>query len=467
MKIVRLTTTDRNALFDNEFQSGLTLKPNSKIALQNLVCESVNNTLTIAEGNDTVEYQLKDGDVNQIKLTHGNFSKSNVNDLFADFQKKLNANLQNVANELGVEWKVRENNQQKVSIQYKRGTYSNFKDSWVLNNTQTGSNNFRSTSASDTATNENNMFLTKIMCRGSGIFRAKIKTLTNSGGPDANQGMFIGLTGTNPNGKTIISDSDLVVGLHARTTTSGYVKIVNGVRTVIGTNPSVDDIMELGIEEGKLICRLYNTSTPNYPGSVLFEETYDGVSNYYPVIVFRGQETNAILNPVAFIETPFEPTTIEENLIEDLGVSAIPTPSPNPSKNFLEFKGVSLSQFLGFNNLRIPVSGTIFKNEVDYIANVKFEPTDISDTFLIEALNLKLDSYDGFSSERRNILSVIPASDETNRILYDSSYPVFIDLNNRNDIEVRNLRFRLLKNDLSPITIRGLAIMTILIEDGN
>ncbi len=467
MKIVRLTTTDNNALFDNEFQSGLTLKPNSKIALQNLVCESVNNTLTINEGNDKIEYQLKDADLNEIKLTHGNFSKSNVDNLFSDIQKKLNANLQNVANELGVEWKVEENQDQKVSIQYKRGTYSNFKDSWVLNNTTTGSNNFRSTSGSDTGTNENNMFLTKIMCRGSGIFRAKIKTLNASVSPDDSQGMIIGLVSTNPDGKTIIPDSDIKFGLHARTTTSPYVKIVDGVRTVLGTNPTVNDVMELGIEEGKLVCRIYNTTTPNYPGTVLFEETYNGTSNYYPLLVFRGQETNTVLNPVAFMETPFNPTTIEDNLIEDLGVSAIPTPSPQPSKNFLEFKGVSLSRFLGFDNLRIPVSGTIFKNEVDYVADNNFEPTDISDTFLIEALNLKLDSYDGFSSERRNILSVIPASDETNRILYDSSYPVFIDLNNRNDIELRNLRFRLLKNDLSPITIRGLAIMTILIQDGN
>lgn len=467
MKIVRLTTTDNNALFDNEFQSGLTLKPNSKIALQNLVCESVNNTLTINEGNDKIEYEIKDGDLNEVKLTHGNFSKSNVNDLFSDFQKKLNANLQNVANELGVEWKVEVNQDQKVSIQYKRGTYSNFKNNWVLNNTQTGSNNFRSTSGSDTPSNENNMYLTKIMCRGSGIFRAKIKTLIDSGGGAGEQGMVIGLTGTNPDGKTIILDSDLKFGLHARTTTTGYGKIVDGVKTIIGTNPSVNDIMEIGIEEGKLVCRIYNTTTPNYPGTVLFEETYNGVSNYYPVIIFNGQETNAVLNPVAFMESPFDTTTIEDSLIEDLGLSAIPVPSPNPSKNFLEFKGVSLSQFLGFDNLRIPVSGTLLKSEVDYIADNNFEPTDISDTFLIEALNLKLDSYDGFSSERRNILSVIPASDETNRILYDSSYPVFIDLNNRNDIELRNLRFRLLKNDLSPITIRGLAIMTILIEDGN
>ena len=467
MKIVRLTTTDNNALFDNEFQSGLTLNPNSKISLQNLVCESVNNTLTINEGNDTIKYQIKDNDINEIKLTHGNFSKSNVKDLFSDIQKKLNANLQNIANELGIEWKVGENQDQKVSIEYKRGTYSNFKDNWVLNNTTTGSNNFRSTSSNDTNTNENNMYLTKRMCRGSGIFRAKIDTLLDSGTGDGRQGFVIALVKNNPDGKTIIQDSEIIFGLHARTATVAYSKIVNGVKTTIATNPTLNDIMELGIEEGKLVCRIYNTTTPNYPGTVLFEENYDNLTSYYPVLIFNGRETNAIAKPVAFIESPFQPTTIEDNLIEDLGIVTIPTPSPQASKNFLEFEGVSLSRFLGFNNLRIPVSGTIFKNEVEYIANNNFEPTDISDTFLIEALNLKLDSYDGFSSERRNILSVIPASDETNRILYDSSYPVFIDLNNRNNIELRNLRFRLLKNDLSPITIRGLAIMTILIQDGN
>ena len=81
MKIVRLTTTDNNALFDNEFQSGLTLKPNSKIALQNLVCESVNNTLTINEGNDKLDLQ---------KVVENNGIRKNQINKYKKLYEKLN-----------------------------------------------------------------------------------------------------------------------------------------------------------------------------------------------------------------------------------------------------------------------------------------------------------------------------------------------------------------------------------------
>ena len=50
--------------------------------------------------------------------------------------------------------------------------------------------------------------------------------------------------------------------------------------------------------------------------------------------------------------------------------------------------------------------------------------------------------------------------------MYDSVYPIFIDVNNAETLSIRNIRCRILNNDLSPVNMLGLATLSILIEDG-
>jgi len=70
---------------------------------------------------------------------------------------------------------------------------------------------------------------------------------------------------------------------------------------------------------------------------------------------------------------------------------------------------------------------------------------------------------------RKNILMTIPVNDNTSGIVeYESSTPIFIDIDNANEINAKNLNFRILRKDFSPI-IQGeqSAIMTILIKKGS
>ena len=61
----------------------------------------------------------------------------------------------------------------------------------------------------------------------------------------------------------------------------------------------------------------------------------------------------------------------------------------------------------------------------------------------------------------------IPVNDNTqNLVEFQTNTPIFIDINNVDTINTRNLNFRILKKDFSPITqSTEMAIMTILIED--
>jgi len=107
-----------------------------------------------------------------------------------------------------------------------------------------------------------------------------------------------------------------------------------------------------------------------------------------------------------------------------------------------------------------------------------------SDNYIVESMSLPLDSYDASKTQypseadvvvnpqtdkqgrRKNILMTIPENDNTTGLVeYESSTPIFIDINNAEDINAKNLNFRLLNKDFSPIVQADeTAIMTILIK---
>ena len=106
-----------------------------------------------------------------------------------------------------------------------------------------------------------------------------------------------------------------------------------------------------------------------------------------------------------------------------------------------------------------------------------------SDNFLIESMTLPLDSYDAsrvdYSSNvdynketekrgrRKNILQTIPVNDNTTGLVeYQTNTPIFIDINNKESMNVKNLDFRILRKDFTPIDQSSEeAIMTVLISE--
>jgi hypothetical protein len=110
-----------------------------------------------------------------------------------------------------------------------------------------------------------------------------------------------------------------------------------------------------------------------------------------------------------------------------------------------------------------------------------------SDNFMVISDTLPLDSYDAsqvqygndanqnatnlavdMSGRRKNILMTIPVNDNNNGLVeFQTNQPIFIDINNPDKLNVKNLNFRLLRSDFSPIlsSDEERSVMTLLLDN--
>ncbi len=81
-----------------------------------------------------------------------------------------------------------------------------------------------------------------------------------------------------------------------------------------------------------------------------------------------------------------------------------------------------------------------------------------------------LDSYDTYKKGRGNILKVFPNPSTTvdnRQCQYESNTLDFIDLRNKEDITLRNIKARILNSDYSDISTLDMSILTLYIKDEN
>jgi len=109
-----------------------------------------------------------------------------------------------------------------------------------------------------------------------------------------------------------------------------------------------------------------------------------------------------------------------------------------------------------------------------------------SDFFIVESQTLQLDSYNGVPDERLNvglparqslnaslkgdrmsILATIPINDSLGEVAFETNTPVFINIKNTNETNIRNLRFRILDGESNPIKTTATTNMTLLIKGPN
>jgi len=67
--------------------------------------------------------------------------------------------------------------------------------------------------------------------------------------------------------------------------------------------------------------------------------------------------------------------------------------------------------------------------------------------------------------QRKNVLSFISKDDSSGQFNYEVNTPIFIDLNNKKELLVRNIEANLLYGDYSEFAIQSDASMTLLIKE--
>ena len=84
--------------------------------------------------------------------------------------------------------------------------------------------------------------------------------------------------------------------------------------------------------------------------------------------------------------------------------------------------------------------------------------------FLIQLLNIKLNSFDALRNQRENLLAVIPDLDFAGKLVYSPPTPYFIELNNPTEIVLRNVSARICNIDYTDIVMDGFGQINLLIE---
>lgn len=483
-KLVRLTTIDKNCIFNNDLNDDLTLEPYSQVAFQNLSLSIDKQTISIDNTNNVINYSIQSAVDKSITLTNANYDDTNITNLLTDIETKLNRNLQ-MANtkDRGLKWLVSEVNN-RVNISYKISPTINLFDeaqkpakNVVFNNVRFTKANMRRNGGVD-GTDDSYIYYKKNITPSCGFVRCRLNNLTTTttGGGPVDSGVILGLMNQIPTDNNI-SLANITFGIQAATVNTPYLTIANGIYAkpsalnpqIFGNSDSTNNYLEIRISAEKIEIGVVRFGGAGNTFFTLVELPYDNKTELYPVIIFRGELLQvSILSPTLTID-PFDLDS-EKDDIETLkleaGLGSIDNPITVATNNVIEFQSNELAQLLGFNNPRIPLTGFLKAGSLlNILADNKIILFDKADNFTVILDNIDIESYDTLKKQRLNILATIPQTDEINgTVIYDAKFLNFIEINNRNKLSLRNIKARLLDADLETINIRGRTTMTIIFK---
>lgn len=521
MKLLRTTTTDPSGIFNVFLNQDLKIEPFSKIALGQLSSAVRKDVLTIDGTNDTVSFSTKVGATRLIKLAHGDYTNQNKGAFLEHLADKIDQAIGVFA--FGVSGGAPDTNKviiadgnnigkscrllvgkndpfaNKVVVQiHQSRSWSHApeltKNIFSVSGTAqlsfaggTNEANIRLASALDTIDEsyKRSTFFSSSLCKGVGVFRTRINNLTGTSA--TNKGYTIGLTSVNPAtfnagsaGRALTLD-DLYVGISALNpyADGGYGVITNtgGTSSITPANPAVTpnngaipakekDVVSIEIINGRLRLVIYQNDAGNTAHTrVIHDVPYDASLGLYGVIVIHGKSSLIDLKDIKFTGNSFSDTSGPNAIDEDLDYVGKATPSrqiTTSSLNSLGWPNLTVAQWFGYDQL-------LYENvrgnpNVDFIADQIFKANIENDLYLVEMLNMQLESYDTFEQGRKNILAIVPFDDVNSKVAYDPNNIVFLDLNNKETLNLTSLKFRLVRADYSAPETIGITTAVIFIK---
>ena len=471
VKLIRLKSQQDKLLFNNNIQSDLIIKPNSKIALQNVSFEKSVDTIIINESNDKITFD-NDSFTADIELTHDTYTNTNFNSFLTDMENKLNSSLSLNEWNLGKSFDVNVSSANFMNIVTATGTQiapvtnTGFNKIGVI---ATGAGDIKKSSTASEGTPDASIGTNTLESfrgyDGCGIFRTEIVSLPASA---TAKGFYIGLSkkqqqdfgGTFPL-------SDMEFAIYCENTSVNYKTVNNGgavtTHATISPNSSGtdNDFMEISSHGGKIHLTVYNTANPNGIDLVT-AVNYTGEELYPIIAFFDSTDTNA--GDVSYTPYPDADDKLIYYPSSLLGATNPVNQNKDSRLMSLVFESQSLAKQLGFEDSFI--SDLTFNLNWKAIRTVRF--FDETECYLVEALNLNFDSYDGSAGQekRRNLLSVIQNIRDRNQsdVLYDSNSLTFINLNNPQPLPLRNLQFRIINSDEGEVAVDGFSNMTLLLD---
>tara|TARA_R110002012_G_scaffold251619_1_gene429601 strand:- start:856 stop:2439 length:1584 start_codon:yes stop_codon:yes gene_type:complete len=512
MKLLRTTTTDKTGVFKTYLNQDLVLPPDSQIALGQLSAALERDELTIDGSNDLFRFSLVDSGVyRDVYMPHGSYGVSNSSELLTTLEAKINQSLATVdvntdkisnPSNIGKQGRVIRGNNGKISIDFFQSQSSPYNVEQALNayNANSGAGNvpqvvftgthpnilMKSSASTGTDTGfKHSTFHNHPICKGCGVHRVRIKKLQGTAADQA--GFTIGLTKTNPqtylkgSGSREMNITDINYGISCLNPFGAdvYQIIEEGSAsntTVTPKNPkdgtsgtSENDVVSIEVVGGAIRLVVYQENGTNEPDvQLLGEIPYNGTDEYWATTTIHGNNTMA-LGDLRFTPEPFRvhkqtaPSLagFDSEYIGGLLGSSTPASQTTPLlKCKILFPDRFVSNWFGYEDLQYQVKAikkpSNINNGVSFPADNIFKPQIPNDTYILELLNLQLESYDTFQGQRKNILGIIPYDEEsTEQITYNASNLVFLDLNNKQSINLTSLNMRLVRSDYSTPDLTG------------
>lgn len=477
--MIRLTTTDTSAVWDASFKQDVIIPEDAEIACYSMCCQINPTVLVVDNLNNEVFYSVNGaGDARGVYMTPGVFRSDNVTDLMTDLTYQLNRSMEYNELEIGKEWLVSTQGR-FFTIECNRGQVSDM----TLNGNLTGAVKvdtqdqggyigeimFRDAPAG--LVNDAFFYVKSPQAHGTSSIRAK---LYKKGANPATESFIMGVVLNCPNQNTEeISIFNIVFGIKYDRFDGTYSYIENGkiIETDIQVNYTeegglLNDTICIDFENNTILAHVYRGDDETIELIGEFSNSYNHLTNLFPVYIFPGSsQWNYIEASTSYfynVDNVYKQRQPRQNL------ASLPNMLTNQrlSQNYLQFTDPFLASFFGFKFARIPELGYLMKDNITYQSTSSFGLKDYSDSYIVQLLNLTLpESYDSESGQRVNFLDVIPAYSVTrDRVIYQSSNPIFLSLRNLNKINLRQIKARLLlENGTAPSTY-GTSQLTILIR---
>ena len=489
VQLIRITTDDNAGLFNNQFNDDLVIEKNSKVALHSMTCEISTKLITIDAQNDEISFKLAGGTTSQdpykvCNLSHGTYNASTVQNLLDNATVKMNSQIQCTNAEVGRQWNVFVDTSKKVDFNLRIGAYIQPTSTDPKITALIGMTNVAASTPATTKAFERSggtpgqldafMWFKSPCCKGASSFSARIYQRTN------NEGFIIAYLAAPPTSSTTaINLADILYGIEFVGTSSTpgggtpfYNVISNGSVFQTVKQPSVDatagdvsnDYLSLDTGGGAIKANIYHG---NAIPIELFSYPYDHATDLFPVLIFKG-DVEAKANGIKFNSDPVYNVSLTDLQTPVIDAADYELSIPNSGTSVqtnkaLKFGDVDLAFMLGFGQttyISPPSNEYIFKGETT------FNLSDLADSFVIELLNIPLTSYDGLTHQRRNILHTVVQTDMVReRLTYTAPYPLYIDMKNANKILLREVRARILREDLTAVDLNGFSQITLLISE--
>lgn len=484
MKLLRLISNNESqADFNVLFQEPINIKPNSTIGLQNfslffddemIEVNDDNNTFTMKFTADTFGVSV----MGEFTLTNGTYNATSfVNEL----NYQMNKGLSSIdLSPLGL---TTYNNYMEVSCVLDKTT-KNLAITYALQTRDTNPSylelafiNFDGTSAYSknvaSAFNWAFAYTNKTFCDGQGTqYLRTSNTLGTTTGIalglvtlDKTSGASIIGTGLSPEKYNFCAFNDdgtywKVKNPNGSITTStipvtatDIIEITKGAWTDgVGTDFNsfgYTIVVHSGITTaGDVIAKIPFTYEEQLHGAFSIRDTTSQIINYN----FVPSPSNVSDKYGSGIHIVKDFRLLEKNSYYNKNLGGDPEP---PFKQLFLDLGENVAKLLGFAN---PQTNTITGATGAWNADISIYATVIPSSIIIELPNTHIHSYDGdtYYKRRRNILSIVPSvnlEQENTKITYQPPFPVMLDMFNKNEDLLTNVRVRVLDLDNVPLRI--------------